>query len=81
MRYDTKIKSKLFPKTFIFFDEKYFTKDFEKSKISKNDNFLVFFEKVYFSKILSFSTKIEKSDFFEIFDFSKSFEKCFHRKK
>ena len=39
MRDDKKIETKKFPKTFIFFDEKYFSKDFEKPKISKSHFF------------------------------------------
>ena len=52
MRYDKKIKTMTFSENDIFFDEKYFSKDFEKSKISKSH----FFNKKW---------KLEKVDFFE----------------
>ena len=85
MRYDKNIKSKKFPKTFILFDEQYFSKDFEKSKISKSHVFrkskiLSFSKKLTFSKILSFSPKIEKSDFLKFSIFQNLLKNIFHRK-
>ena len=57
MRYDTKIKSTYFPKTFIFFDEKHFSKDFEKSKISKSHFFRFLLKNSTFSKSQLFRGK------------------------
>ena len=78
MRYDKKIKSKKNPKAFIFFDEKYFSNDFEKSKISKS-HFSIFFEKLKIFKKSTFS-KTLNFPAFEIFDFSNSFEIFFVEK-
>ena len=65
MRYDTKIESKTFPQTLIFFDENDFSKDFEKSKISKS----------HFFRFLLKNSKFSKSQLFrknsKIFAFSK----------
>ena len=93
MRYDKKMKSKKNPNIVYFFDEKYFSKDFEKSKMSKV-TFSIFFEKLnIFKKVNFFSRKnptfsifrksqlFRKKWFFEMFDFSKSFEKYVSSKK
>ena len=92
MRYDKKYKNYTFSENFYFFDEKYFSKDFEKSKISKShffrkswlfrkiENLWVFPKKLTFWKFWVFQQKSKKW-LFEIFDFSKSFEKYFSSKK
>ena len=92
MRYDKKIKSKKKIRKRNFFDETYFSKDFENRKFQKVTFFekVDFFEKVrknvFFSKILtflkmlSFSTKIEKITFWN-FRFCKIFRKMFFIEK
>ena len=75
MRYDKKMKSENFPKTIIFFRWKIFSKDFEKSKISKS-HFFEIFRKIENFKKSTFSKKW----LFKIYNFSKSFEKYFHWK-
>ena len=92
MRYDKNIKRKKNQKTFIFVDEKYFSTDFEKSKISKSHIFRKFLKKVNifkkstfsktskFSKFSKKSTFFEKSDFWN-FRFFKIFRKIFFIEK
>ena len=65
-----------FSENFYFFDEKYFSKDFEKSKISKSNFFRFFCKTQNFQKV-NFFEKTERYSLFEIFDFSKSFGKYF----
>ena len=72
MRYDKKMKSKKFPKTIIFFDEFFSSKDFEKSNISKNH---LFRKKLTFWKNRKCLTFPKKVDFLENVEFFKKHRK------
>ena len=77
-----KIINTKFPENFYFFDEKYFSKDFEKSKISKSHFFKIFEKSFCFSEKVDFFEKakifeffFEKVDFLKILSFSTKIEK------
>ena len=69
MRYNTKIKSKTFPETIYFFDEKYFWKILKNRKFQKVTFSIFVVEKLKISKKSTFSKKVtfRKFRFFKIF--------------